>query len=285
MRIGVDTYSYHRLLGWPRPGERPGEPFPGGWSATLAHARELGCDVVSLQTCFLPPAAELDIGALRDAAGPLDVVPAWGHPEGLAFGARPGALADLLAWLDVASALGCALVRIVVGGPALRGAEPFAVQRDRTREPLRTAAAHAADRGIALAIENHGEIESGQLLELIEYADVEGVGVCFDTANAPRVGEDAAEAAARLAPLVRMVHLKDVEPPERASDPVAGPCTVPYGTGVVGIARTLDALAAPIAAGVPVCVEIGQVAPDADELALVEHGVRWLQTRAAAASD
>jgi len=143
VRIGVDTYSYHRLLGWPRPGERPGEPLAGGWPATLAHVRELGCDVVSLQTCFLPPGAELDVSALRDAAGGLEIVPAWGHPEGLAYGARPEAVADLLAWLDVASALGVALVRIVVGGPALRGVEPFAVQRDRTRAPLR-AAAHAA---------------------------------------------------------------------------------------------------------------------------------------------
>ena len=61
--------------------------------------------------------------------------------------------------------------------------------------------------------------------------------ICLDTANALRVGDDPVEAAALLAPLTRMVHLKDVEPLDRVVDPVAGPCSVPYGEGVVPIAR------------------------------------------------
>lgn len=282
MRIGIDTYSFHRLLGQPRPSEQPAEQrLPDGGPAVLAIARELGCDVVSLQTCFLGLPGSLDLAALRAAAGELDVVLAWGHPEGLAFGTRPQALDELHEWIEVAGALGGDLMRIVVGGPALRGVDPWEVQLARTVEPLREAAAHASRHGITLAIENHGDMPCTALVELIERASAPSLGVCFDTANAPRVGEDACAAARLVAPLLAMVHLKDIEAPEHAADFVAGPCTVPFGAGIVPVAAVLDALAAPIAAGAPVCVEVAQVASGVDELALVAEGVRWLNERRA----
>ena len=92
MRIGIDSYSYHRLLGE----VRPGETEPGGrWRPddAIAHARALGVDGVSLETCFLDRDAPID-------AGPLELVIAWGHRHGLEYGANPTALDDLLAWLD-----------------------------------------------------------------------------------------------------------------------------------------------------------------------------------------
>jgi len=274
LQIGVDSYSYHRLLGRPRPGE---EPPAARLEDPLAQARELGCDAVSLQTCFLADPAGLGDATLAS----FEPVIAWGHPEGLAFGADEPALADLLRWLDAAARVGCSLVRIVVGGPRLRGADPFADQLARTVPLLRWIAARADAREVTLAIENHGDLTSGQLAELIGEAGAAALGVCFDAANAQRVGESAGEAATRLAPLVRMVHLRDIEPPSAATDPIAGPATVPFGSGVVPLDEVLDALAAPIEAGAPVCVEIGQVRPGDDELELVADGVRWLRARRA----
>jgi sugar phosphate isomerase/epimerase len=275
MRIGVDTYSYHRLLGLPRPGEQPAAtPLTGDAAAMTGQARALGCDVVSLQACFLGPAAALDVEALHDTLGGLEPIIAWGHPEGLAFGTDRLALDDLLAWIDAAAALGARLVRLVVGGPRLHRPGPLAERLDHTRPLLRRAAAHATDLGVELAVENHGDLSSTQLAALVEGT---GVGVCFDTANAARVGEDAVEAAHRLAPLLRMAHVKDVAAPEGVADRVAGPSSVPFGTGTVPLAGVLDALAGPIAAGAPMCVEIGQVRPGDDETALVEDGVRWLR--------
>ncbi len=281
MRIGIDTYSYHRLLGELRPGEEtPGTSWNGDPSEQTAQARELGCDVVSLQTCFLGRPQALDPKQLQIGAGLPQPLLAWGHPEGLAFGRAPArAVDDLLRWIELSAALGGSPLRLVVGGPRLRGREPFADQLARTAPQLRRVAADAAALGVQLAIENHGDLASDQLLELIEAAGAPGLGVCFDTANAARVGEDVVAAATRLAPLVRMVHLKDVEAPATARDPVAGPSCVPFGTGVVALEEVLAALAEPIAAGAPVCVEISQVRPGDDELELVARSVRWLQAR------
>ncbi len=280
IRIGIDTYSFHRYLGELRPGEvAPERRLDDGGPAAIAVARTIGCDVVSLQTCFLGPVERVDASALIDAAEETELVLAWGAPNGLAFGTDPLASSDLLAWIDLASGLGCTLMRIVVGGPGLRGAEPVGAQIGRTIAPLRHCTAHAAARGVVLAVENHGDLTSSELEQLIERTATPGLGICFDTGNAARLREHVVEAAHRLAPHVRMVHLKDVTPELERPDPIAGPWSVPYGHGVVPLEDVLDVLSVPVAAGAPVCIEIGQVRPGDDERELVRDGVRWLRER------
>lgn len=280
MRVGIDTYSYHRLLGWERPGEAPPpRQLPDAGVTLIAEARRLGCDVLSLETCYYDGPGSVDADAFRAAAGDLELAVAWGHPLGLAFGTDAAAAEELMAWLEVARALDSSMIRITVGGPALRYAEPIEVQLARTVPVLRKITDRAGELGLDVAIENHADLGAGELVELIQRVGAGNLGVCFDTANALRVGDDAVGAAEQVRDLVRMVHLKDVESPDTAVDAVRGPCSVPYGEGVVPLHAVLDALAAPIASGAPVCVEIAQLRPEDDELALIEQGVRWLQAR------
>jgi sugar phosphate isomerase/epimerase len=282
VRVGIDSYSYHRLLGEIRPGEPPprGRLADGG-AAVVAEARALGVDGVALETCYLgSPAAALARALAAEADG-MELVFSWGAPNGLFFGASADALAELLAWIGVAAAAGTRTMRIVVAGPALRGIEPVDDQIRRTVGPLRTAAEAAASVGVALAIENHGDLTAAQLAELLDAAGDPTVGVCFDTANALRVGDDTLEAVGVLAPRIAMVHLKDVEAVRADTDPVAGPRSVRYGTGVVPLDGVLDALAAIGYDGL-VCVEIAQLGPGDDERELVADSVAWLRRRAGA---
>jgi sugar phosphate isomerase/epimerase len=273
VRIGVDSYSYHRLLGELRPGEDdPGERFAQGSGDVLAHCRSLAVDAASLETCFLDPPAALDAARLRDAAGPLELVLAWGHPAGLGFGEIDGALGDLLAWIAKAPELGCAMVRMVVGHPPMRRDDAIAAQLDRTRGPLAAAADAALDVGVDLVVENHADLRAVELVELLERVEAP-IGVCLDTANALRVGDDPLEAALLLAPRVRMLHLKDCE---QADGSLVGPRSVPYGRGVVPLEAVLEAVRAtdPL-----VCVELGHLgAGPVDERALVADGVGWLRS-------
>jgi sugar phosphate isomerase/epimerase len=140
--------------------------------------------------------------------------------------------------------------------------------------------ARAAEHGIRLAVENHGDLAAPELAELLDRAGDGYLGICFDTANAVRVDGDAVAAAALLAPRTWMVHLKDVTSPSGVLDPVAGPESVPFGEGVVPLTAILETLAVPVAEGAPVCVELGQLAADADEWAMVEQGVAWLREAA-----
>ena len=275
MLIGIDSYSYHRLLGEIRAGEE--EPPGAQWTteAVVDHAVRLAVDGVSLETCFLPAPDSPATAELAVRAAGLELVFAWGHPHGFEFGASRTALDSLGAWLEAGARVGCRLVRCVAASPAFRGRAPVEEQIAATVAPLRAAAVEARRLGLTLVLENHGDLTASELLELLERVD-EGVGVCLDTANSYRVGDDPVEAATLLAPLTRMVHLKDVERIGHATDPVAGPRSVPFGEGVIPIMEILDQL---VHAGFDglVFVELGQIAPGQDELEIIEASVDWLR--------
>jgi sugar phosphate isomerase/epimerase len=161
----------------------------------------------------------------------------------------------------------------VLGGPRQRGMA--ATHAETAVDALASAAAHARGRGVRLAIENHGDITAAELFTLIQRVNDEHLGVCFDTANALRVGDDVEQAAKLLAADVLVVHLKDIEDPANESSTIAGPCSVPYGRGVVPLEPTLTALQDGGFDGL-VCIEVGQLAPAEDERVLVRSGLDWL---------
>jgi 3-oxoisoapionate decarboxylase len=232
----------------------------------IAEAQQFGVDGISLQTSFLR-AEQGETDAIRNAAGPLELVFAWGAPNGLELGSSPEAAESLSTWIELAAGVSCRTMRIVVGGPSLR---PRADEWPNAVPLLRRAVAHAHELGITLALENHGDLTAAQVAALL--ARVDGLRVCFDSANAARVGDDVLEAAALLAPAVEMVHLKDVEPLANVVDPTAGPCSVSYGEGIIPLRELLEILAAPL-----ILVELGQVRPGTDERRLLAACVDWLR--------
>jgi sugar phosphate isomerase/epimerase len=271
MRIGIDSYSYHRLLGEVRPGEWPaGPPIPDP-AALVREMAQAGGEVLSLETVFLGPPGALDARVLVDAAGGRELALAWGHPYGLRWGADLDALDELLAWIGLAPALGVRLVRCVAAHPALRPrGGPTRRQLEPTAGALARAVASARAHGVTLAVENHGDVGADALSALL--AAVPGLAVCLDTANALRVGEDPVALAAAVGAHVAMVHLKDV------ADTGPDPRSVAYGEGVVDLDGVLAAL--PRDPELPVCIELAQLGEGpVDERALVRQGVAWLAAR------
>lgn len=67
----------------------------------------------------------------------------------------------------------------------------------------------AEDLGLAIAMENHQDATTEDLLRLAEMVDSPAYGVTLDTGNPLSVGQEPVEAARQLAPLIRHVHLKD----------------------------------------------------------------------------
>ena len=276
MRLGIDAYSYHRLLGEVRPGERPpGDAIPGT-AALLAEMVDAGGEVLSLETAFLDPPARLDAAALLDAARGLELALAWGHPHGLRWGMDADALEELLGWIRFAPSLGVRIVRCVAAHPALRPpGGPDRRRLEATARALHRALAAARAGGLTLALENHGDVDAQALSWLL--GAVPGLTVCLDTANALRVDDDPVALARAVAPRVALVHLKDVADPA-GSDLFAGPRSVAYGSGIVDLDGVLDAL--PGTDDLPVCIELGQLGGGAvDERAMVRQGIAWLAAR------
>ena len=97
MKIGIDSYCYHRYFG---------EVYPVQSSPDttmtiedfLSRTVELGAQGVSLESCFLPQRDPAYLSELRARLDELELerVYAWGHPNGLLGGKSPEAYEDML---------------------------------------------------------------------------------------------------------------------------------------------------------------------------------------------
>jgi len=212
MKVGIDSYCYHRLLGEVYP-----EQQPPATSLTMEQvidrAHELGCEGISLESCFFP---SFDAGYLADVRARLDAygfdrVYAWGHPDGLEAGRNRQAKEDLVSHIHHAKAIGATVMR-VVGSSFSFVHDPHEPQLRILSGWLKEAVRVAAGEGVSLAIENHIDYDADEILRLIMEVDSPFFGVNLDTANFLRVHDDPVEAAEKLAPHVLATHIKDVEP-------------------------------------------------------------------------
>jgi len=241
--IGIDSFSYHRYFGEVGRWETPSTVR---WSTAdfLDRAVELGVEVVSLQTVYLE---DLSIDAMKDLRAALELrglraVLAWGHRSGLESGTNPVRFHEAMACLDYSAALGAPLMRIVCGDQ-FAWSLPVVERRERLAPLLVRLADRAHELGIDLAVENHADFAMADLALLLTNVGAPNVGICLDLGNAVRVGDDIVEAARLVAPLVRMVQVKDMA---IQTDSVGVPWSwwpsVPLGHGDVDVSGALDAV-------------------------------------------
>lgn len=256
MKIGIDSYCYHRYFGEVYPFQKSSQER---WTVDkfISRAVELGVDGVSLETCFLPGSAPGFWERLKEKLefNRLEAVLAWGHPDGLEGGTNTGALADLVRSIFVASDMDCKVMRIV--GSSLRFRDqPHEPQLRQLAGMLREATKVAADQGVILAMENHIDFTAHEMLQLIEDVDSANFGVNFDTGNALRLFEDPVEEAKLLAPYIHATHIKDVSPRVGGSPREWNYWeSVPAGHGVVDIQGVIKVLQGYKYPGV-LCVEV-----------------------------
>jgi sugar phosphate isomerase/epimerase len=110
--------------------------------------------------------------------------------------------------IDIGAELGLEVMRITepnIPAERLPEARPYMAAYGRAARDL---AAHAADRGIRIAIENYG-VTAEQMGWVLDEADHPAVGTLFDPCNYFRIGVDPLEAFERLDGRIVYVHLKD----------------------------------------------------------------------------
>ena len=122
---------------------------------------------------------------------------------------------DLEGGLATAHALGADLVKVSMDIPRPR---PRAGSRfhpkvmpylETTAGLLKRAAPKAQEMGIRLALENHCDSFSQEILWVLKQVDHPFVGACVDTMNAWHIGEDPMQAIENLAPLAFTNHFRD----------------------------------------------------------------------------
>ena len=285
MKVGIDSYCYHRFFGEVYP-QQPSPQRRLSLEDFLSRARELDVDGVSLESCFFPrfdSSYLAGIKKLLDGFG-FDRVYAWGHPDGLEGGLNERAYEDMVASIERARAIGADVMR-VVGSSLMFRNQPHQPQLERLTRMFSDAVKVAEKSGVRLAVENHIDFNSDEMLSLITAVDSPFLGINFDTGNFVRLLDDPIKGMEKLAKHVYATHIKDLRPQKgvAADEWYFFSCT-PVGDGIVDNLKLASLLARVGYQGF-LAVEIDFLHPDyhGDEDGAVAQSIRELKKIAAAA--
>jgi 3-oxoisoapionate decarboxylase len=243
MKIGIDSYCFHRFFGEVYPQQNSPKR-----TMTLEDfievARGLAVAGVSLESCFLPSVQPSYLAGLRatlDSYG-LDRVYAWGHPDGLEGGKNEAAYTEMIASFDHAQAIGAKVMRVVGSSLRFRN-EPHAPQLQQLTKMFRKAVRIAEEYGIRMAVENHIDFNGQEMLSLLRSVDSPFLGINFDTGNFVRLLEDPVRAMETLALYTYAAHIKDLKIQRGVpADEWYFFSSAPVGDGLVDNARLIDKL-------------------------------------------
>lgn len=278
MKVGVDTYSYHRLFGEIYPNQvDPVRRWE--FEQSIDEAIRLGVDGISLETCFMPRFNQDYLARIKEKLDEQEMerMVAWGHPDGLEGGRNREAAMEMEQHLATAQAVGATVMRIV-GSSLMFRDEPHGPQIERISAILSESVKRAEDAGVRLAIENHIDFNADEILEILDRVDSDYLGVNFDSGNTLRVFEDPVEAAHKLAKRTFATHIKDIDPSTGSPQDWTSWPSAAAGSGIIDMAGVISALAMGGYNGM-LCVEIDFLKdPQADETKAVEDAVHYLRT-------
>ena len=237
--IGLSTYAFFWQIS-----DRAEAPL--GLAELLVRTRELGGQV--FQICdYLPILAysTTQLADLKKHADELGVVLELGTK-----GIKPEHLADYLRMADL---LGVKVVRSMVTAPDHRPSLAEAEVLLRQSMPSYEAS------GVTVALETYEQLNSAELVALVENVGSSSLGICLDPANCVANLEHPVDVIDRCAPYVANLHVKDFAFTRRG--------------GWVGF--TLEG--APLGSGLlPYDYMIEKVNPEARGInSVVEHWLTW----------
>lgn len=235
MRIAVDEWCYHNSM---MIGRMNIEDL-------IARCGELGVDGVGFDYFMLPSEHKKDSEQIQNLlqSNNLELVFGFSMPFALpefTFKLMENKKDEMF---DLAHDFGCKVVR-VIGGVVLPNPvhKPFHVSVSR-RQEIKTVAKNlksfvddAALEGLTVALENHTDYKTDEMLEILDLVDSEAMKVTLDTGNAMFLKEDPVETVEKLSPFAAYTHIKDMKH--------FGPLvmSVPLGQGEVDIASIISIL-------------------------------------------
>lgn len=285
MKVGIDSYCYHRYFGEVYPDQQdPGLRWT--FHDFVNRAAELDVDGVSLESCFfesVEPGYLGEIKAALDEKG-MERVLAWGHPDGLEAGRNEDAWREMNSLIPKARFMGADIMRIVASSLMFRY-EPHEPQIEAIVKMLAESVKIAQDNGVVLAIENHIDYTSAEIEQILERVNSDALKVNFDTGNTLRMMEDPVAAAKRLGPYTVATHTKDVDACRHVRpEEWFFFSSVPVGTGLIDMPGVVKALMDAGYTGV-LAVESDHHKDNQDEDKLVAESVAYLKRLLASFGD
>jgi sugar phosphate isomerase/epimerase len=202
--IGLNPYGFTHAVGLQAFATPRANPAGTGLRGFISIARDIEAQCLEFDGRWLAP---LDRDELAALARELPAVPRlcsyW-------LQHTPGETLDEA--IRATRAIGGATIRMhltpVLEGARAKQGPKWQQMLDHARTTLNREAPKAADAGLTVAIENHQDLGSEELLGFAEEAGA-NVGIALDTGNPFAVGEDPVAFAQRVASRIQHVHLKD----------------------------------------------------------------------------
>ncbi len=203
-QIGLNPYGFTHTLGLQAFGTSRANPGGSGLNGFIRIANDMGARCLEFDGRWLEPMSDDELGALGAALPDVPRLCSYWLQH------VPGETLDEA--IRATRAVGGRIIRmhltsVLEGARAKQGAR-WQQMIDHARATLNREARKAADAGLNIAIENHQDLGSEELVSFAEEAG-DNVGIVFDTGNAFAVGEDPVAFARRAADRIRHVHLKD----------------------------------------------------------------------------
>jgi sugar phosphate isomerase/epimerase len=212
----LTAYGVPYTMGYIPSADGAPNPTPLTALQLMDKAVELGLSGIELPLTTRVPSFE---GRVVELPLGCDDLGAELRSRGLSVVADYGVIVDTTAehfadYLRTAQRLGASVVRATLSnmlcGDRRTCAEGWPARLSAVATRLRDVLPVAEELGISIAMENHQDATTDDLIALHELSGGSAAyGITFDTGNPLAMGEDPVEAARRLAHLVRHVHLKD----------------------------------------------------------------------------
>ena len=203
LRTGLNPYGLTYHLGLQAAGTPRANPKAVGLDGYIGLASELGAKTLEVWEGWTGPMSDDELKALGARLKGLGMEP---------IGSSGLQQVDMANSIRIANGIGAKIIRLALT-PILCGDRAAAGQRwhdlvDGVWEKLARYAPMAAEHGLTIAIENHQDFTSR---ELVNFCVETGpnVGIVFDTANTFPTAESTLDFARVIAPHVVYLHLKD----------------------------------------------------------------------------
>src|SRR5436190_7445265 len=203
-RIGLNPYGFSHAVGLQAFGTPRANADGTGLRGFIRIAGEVGARCLEFDGRWFTPLKSEELAALADELPRVPRLCSYWLQH------VPGETLDEP--IRAARAIGGTIIRlhltpVLEGARAKQGAK-WEQMIGHARETLNREARKAADVGLEVAIENHQDFGSDELMAFAEEAGT-NVGIALDTGNAFAVAEDPVAFAKRVAPRIKHVHLKD----------------------------------------------------------------------------
>ena len=229
--FGLNPYGLTYHLGLQGMGGPRANPAGRGMEGFLALGREFDAKAMEFFDPWLRVLSDAELTALRERLEAEAITPivSWG----LMMGPFDSALRSARAL--GATVIRCGLTAVLCGDRAALG-EQWPELVGSVGKSLAEYGPRVADAGMTLAIENHQDFGSDELVAFCEAT--RGVGICVDAGNTFPVLEAPLDFYARVAPHVAHVHLKDYRVQFTDEGYRLVRCAI--GDGAVPVAAMLD---------------------------------------------